>query len=119
MVLAWLAAVVVGALWLRGRRRRARNDVERLLDGLSARVADDLAAGREGWALRRYERVADEAPRARRLRELQVILWRERALDGAERVSTAVARSVLSALSRRSSPTHGRPPGEGTKPFPR
>jgi len=89
LVMFVTAGVVAASLvfWVRAQRRRARRRVERTLDRLAEQVALHLAAGEApGWALERYQRLTEDARRARTWGSLQRLVWRERLLDEARAV---------------------------------
>ncbi len=100
MFLAAGLVVVSLVLWVRAQRRRARERVQRALDRLAEQIAFRLAAGEApGWALARYDRLTEDARRARTWGALQRLVWRERLLDEA-RAALLSAPNRWDALAR-------------------
>lgn len=123
-VVAGCAGVGV-AVWVRRARRRARADVERLLDGLSERICTDVACGREGRAqarlIARYDRGRSALAAARTTRELKHVALRIRTEEAVERLPGAAGRLLREVATRftartearrLASPTAGAGPGQ-------
>lgn len=113
VVLAGIALAAV-AVQVRASRRRARMRLERVLDALATRTSERLAAGRSpGLALMRYRRLTDDADATRTWRGLQMLLLRERALDGMDDAlgrARLEADALLARLRRRPAADDATPP---------